>query len=131
MLTQQYHKIKILLCVLPCLSFHVKCCCLLDTSPLCISPSVSSPGLLDVTLNAESRWRRRYLTVQGGLLLIFPRRESKFATARVRLPHHGLHGAHGETGQRLAFKITRRAKVTLYMKVGREEEEDIYSARPP
>jgi len=67
--------------------------------------------MLEVTLNPESRWRRRWLTVQvikvnyvvhivlrnlfaqDGLLLIFPRPESKFATARVRLPHHGLHGA--------------------------------------
>ena len=44
----------------------------------------------------------------------------QFATARVRLAHHGLHGAEEETGgERLAFKLTRRkAKVTLYLKVG-------------
>jgi hypothetical protein len=44
----------------------------------------------------------------------------RFATARVKLPHHGLHGADEETGERFAFKLTRRAKVTLYLKVGRK-----------
>ncbi len=56
--------------------------------------------------------------LQDGLLLIFPRPDSKFATARVRLPHHGLHPADEETGLKFSFKLTRRSKVTLYMKVG-------------
>lgn len=73
--------------------------------------------MLEVTLSPESRWRRRYLTIQDGLLLIFPKAESKLATARVKLPHHGLHSADAETGKPFSFKLTRKSKTTLYMKV--------------
>ena len=54
----------------------------------------------------------------------------QFATARVRLAHHGLHGAEEETGgERLAFKLTRRkAKVTLYLKVGLSFKKKSFSA---
>jgi len=71
-----------------------------------------------VTLNpSSSRWRRRHLTVQEGLLLVFPRPESKFATARVRLPQHTL-VVDEEEG---IFKLVRKSKVTLYMKVGESD----------
>ena len=75
--------------------------------------------MLEVTLSPEGRWRRRYLTVQNGLLLIFPKVESKYATARVRLPHHGIHSAVSDTNLPMTFKLTRRSKVTLYLKVGK------------
>ena len=55
--------------------------------------------------------------MQAGQLFIFPKPESRFATAKVKLPHHGLHGAEEETGERFAFKLTRKSKVTLYLKV--------------
>eukprot|EP00095_Tigriopus_kingsejongensis_P008460 maker-scaffold18_size714446-snap-gene-2.11 protein:Tk08460 transcript:maker-scaffold18_size714446-snap-gene-2.11-mRNA-1 annotation:"---NA---" len=84
-----------------------------------ITPPDTPPlikGIMEVTLSPESRWRRRFLTVQDGLLLIFPKPDSKFASARVKLPHHGLHSAEEETGMSLTFKITRKSKTTLYMK---------------
>ena len=93
---------------------------IVGSTGLCTTNDLTiSIGFLDVTLSPGGKWRRRFLALYSGELLIFPRRTSQAATARVKLPGHRIEACpRTETGFDFTFKLVKKNKATLYMKVG-------------
>ena len=75
-------------------------------------------GQLHVSLSSRGKWKSRYLSLIGDTLYVFSRASAQLASAKVRLtPAHSIVDAQDETGLKFSFRLMKRTRVTLYLKV--------------
>ena len=58
------------------------------------------------------------MSLIGDTLYVFSRASAQLASAKVRLtPAHSIVDAQDETGLKFSFRLMKRTRVTLYLKV--------------
>ena len=86
----------------------------MDSTNVNTSSYFLETGPLNVSLTGDGKWKRRYLSLIGETLYVFPRESSEMASARVKLTH--VHDVQG-TDLQLTFILMKKSRVTLYIQV--------------